>query len=325
MAAKKWGWWTQHKLQILEDYLAAFATASKGVSDRIYLDLFAGSPDNESRETNETILGSAHRAIRVEPPFTRVGLFELGRKAQRLETAIRLAYPGRPGIKVFPGDCNTTVQQALHDLRPVNWAPTFAFIDQYASEIKWATLEQLARFRRGKHKAELWILFAPGMYGRGLAVRKEAMNARYGDTLTDMIGSEEWIPIVKDLRAEILTPAEANAWWLNLFQWRLQHVLGYRHTYSFTMKNTSGRDIYEMVFATDHSAGDRIMRSLYGKALARHSAMRQHALALRREQRLEVVGADALFSLTPDMVAAPAVVDDQVYDPQPPLPPYRRR
>ncbi len=326
MAAKTWGWWTRHKLQILEEYLARFATASNSVEHRIYLDLFAGWPDNQSRETNETILGSAHRAIAVQPPFTRIGLFELGRKAERLKTALNLAYPGRPGIKVFPGDCNQTVGQALRELRPVNWAPTFAFIDQFASEIHWATLEQLAQFRNGKTKTELWILFAPGMYGRGLAVRKEAMNARYGDTLTEMIGSEEWIPIVTDLRAGKLTPAEAYSEWVHLFRWRLEQVLGYRHTYPFTMKNTGGRDLYEMVFATDHPAGDRIMRGLYGKALSQHAAMRQHALAQRRERRLELTGADALFPLDPGMVAPPpAVADDQVYDPQPPLPPYGQR
>src|SRR5262245_52710138 len=66
--AKLWGWWTRHKLQILEDYLSAFVLASSSAEERIYLDLFAGWPENASRESDEQILGSVHRALRVTPP-----------------------------------------------------------------------------------------------------------------------------------------------------------------------------------------------------------------------------------------------------------------
>jgi len=58
---RPWGWWTGHKLQILGDYLQAFAKASQSVDQRIYLDLFAGWPKNVSRETEEPILESGER------------------------------------------------------------------------------------------------------------------------------------------------------------------------------------------------------------------------------------------------------------------------
>ncbi|BCJ53027.1 hypothetical protein Asp14428_45020 [Actinoplanes sp. NBRC 14428] len=328
VAAKKWGWWTRHKLQILEDYLAEFSRAAKNVDERIYLDLFAGWPENQSRETDELILGSARRAIEVRPAFTRIGLFELEGKAERLERAIRHAYPGRPGIKVFPGDCNATVPQALRQLRilKLDWAPTFAFVDQFDSEIKWSTLQQIAQFRQAKYtKAEMWILFATGMYPRGLNLHGEGMNARYGDTLTEMIGSEEWVPIAQDTRSGDLSPADARDEWVNLFRWRLEHDLGYRHTYGFTMRNTGGQEIYDMVFATDHQAGDRIMRHLYGKAIAEHEDMRQHALVLRRDERARSKGVDALFSVGQHMVTASRLVDGRIYLPEPPRPPYGAR
>jgi three-Cys-motif partner protein len=135
-APKPWGWWTRHKLQILGEYLQAFATASNSLDQRIYLDLFAGWPENISRETGEKILGSVHRALSTDPPFTKVCMFELPAKAEELDRALRRAYPDRQGIKIYPGDCNDTVAQALADLRSVNWAPTFAFIDQFDSEVR---------------------------------------------------------------------------------------------------------------------------------------------------------------------------------------------
>lgn len=175
---KSWGWWTRHKLQILGEYLQAFATASKSVDQRIYLDLFAGWPKNKSRETGEPILGSVHRALGTDPSFTRVCVFELRDKARKLEDEIRRAYPERPGVRVYAGDCNLTVSRALRDLRDVAWAPTFAFIDQFDSEIRWPTLQQVSRFRQSKYKAEMWILFGTSMYPRGLNVHGESMNAR---------------------------------------------------------------------------------------------------------------------------------------------------
>jgi three-Cys-motif partner protein len=316
-----WGWWTSHKLRILGDYLQAFATASKSVDHRIYLDLFAGSPKNVSRETAEPILGSVHRALGAVPPFTRVCLFEMPDKAQRLQAEIRGAYPGRPGIRVYPGDCNMNISTALADLQEVSYAPTFAFIDQFDAEVQWPTLQRISRFRQGKTKAEMWILFATGFYPRGLNVHGGAMNARYGDEVTAMLGSEEWIPIAEARRRGVLDAASARAEWVNLMRWRLERTLGYRKSYSFTMKNTGGQDLYDMIFVTDHDAGDRIMRHLYDTAARRQPAMRLHALTLRRDKRLSEQGVEPLFPISPGMVepAAPA----QLYQPEPPREPYR--
>jgi three-Cys-motif partner protein len=319
---KSWGWWTRHKLQILGEYLQAFATASNSLDQRIYLDLFAGWPKNVSRETDEPILGSVHRALGVDPPFTRVCLFELGTKARQLEDEIRSHYPERRGVCVYEGDCNLTVGPALNDLRDVSWAPTFAFIDQFDSEIRWPTLQQISRFRRGKTKAEMWILFATGLYPRGLNLHGEAMNASYGDSLTEMLGSEQWIPVAEARRRGLLSAKEARAEWVNLMRWRLQEDLGYGHSYGFTMKNTNGQDIYDMIFATDHSAGDKIMRYLYGKALTEHEEMRRHALTLRHDRRQQDKGVVGLFDISPDLVSSSKVASAQIYEPEPPHEPY---
>lgn len=152
MAPRPWRWWTEHKLQILQKYLQAFAKASMKVPERIYLDLFAGQAENISKETGREILGSVHRALNTEPPFTRIALFELPAKAKQLEQALRAQYPRRRDIKVYPGDCNDTISQAMADLASVRWAPTFAFVDQHDNEIKWVTLEKLARFRKRKQR-----------------------------------------------------------------------------------------------------------------------------------------------------------------------------
>lgn len=318
-AGKDWGFWTKQKLQILEDYLQGFATASKTTRDRIYLDLFAGWPTNVSRETSEPLLGSVHRALGARPPFTRLCLFELPPKAERLEAEVRRAYPGRPGIAVYPGNCNETIDQALQDLWSARFAPTFAFIDQFAAEVHWTTLEKISRFRDGRTKAELWILFATGQYPRGLNIHGGVINARYGGAVTAMLGSDQWWDIAVARRDQKLTAAEARAEWVNLMRWRLENRLGYAVTYPFTMRNTGGHEIYDMIFATDHPAGDRIMRSVYGTAAARQPSMRRHAQAVRKDRRKQAQGEEALFPLTEAMVSAPP----QSYEPPRVREPYR--
>jgi hypothetical protein len=82
--------------------------------------------------------------------------------AKGLRTALTAEYPGRvANFKVVPGDCNLTVPAVLTRLADLNWAPTFAFLDQQSTEVRWPTIEQLARHKRpGTTKTELWLLCA---------------------------------------------------------------------------------------------------------------------------------------------------------------------
>ena len=76
--ARYWGFWTRGKLELLRRYLDAFTTASKGVEERIYLDVFGGQPENRDRLTDELLDGSARIALSTaNPTFTRLRFFEL--------------------------------------------------------------------------------------------------------------------------------------------------------------------------------------------------------------------------------------------------------
>lgn len=329
VGAQPWGWWTSHKLEILEDYLQKFVTASKTSDARIYLDLFAGWPENKDRLTDQEVLGSVHRALAVDPPFTHIGLFELEEKADRLDAALRARYPHRSeDFRVFAGDCNIRITAALRSLYQVRYAPTFAFIDQFAAEVHWTTFEHLARFKpRHLTKPELWLLFGTSFLPRGLRIGQEQIDAKFAERVTAMYGSEEWIDIIQARRSNLLSPADVRTELINLMRYRLEWVLGYKTTHTFTMKNTHGNDLYTMIFATDHDAGDRIMRSIYGKALGRHEQMRQDAHARQKYKRAEELnradGVAGLFDISIDQVHAKPVADDRVYEHHPAWEPFR--
>ncbi len=280
-AARGWTYWTRNKLQILEDYVSAFNTASAGkASERVYIDLMAGRPDNFDRDTLEQIAGSARIALAAEPPFTRLAFGEMPDTAATLETELRRTYPHRD-FKVYPGDCNVTVHQMLSDLAPYRWAPTFAFLDQQAAELDWMTVKALAEFRQSRWKVEQWILWSPTFLYRGCAPDNEAAR-KYMRRVDRMYGDTVWRQIFQARRERVITATEWRAEMINLLRWRLEQDLGYGHTFRIPMKMVNGTTIYDMVFATDHEAGARIMSHLYKVAADREPQLRAEVQELRK-------------------------------------------
>lgn len=317
---RTWGYWTEQKLSMLAAYLPRFTlAASKKAPRTLYLDLFAGDDRNLSRTTGEVISGSPRVALDTQPPFAKAVFFELPAKAVQLEAELQAAYPGRD-FKVIPGDCNETLAPVLRRLSQDgwDWAPTFALVDQQAAEIRWSTLAQLSTFKQKKtHKAEQWLLFAPSMLPRGLASHDSAIE-RFAGRVTAMYGTEEWRDAYIARQRGLLTPAALREELLNLMRWRLEDVLGYARTHSFGMKNTRGHEIYNMVFATDHTAGDKIMSYIYEKAAEAQPKMRAEAVAKIQADKEEQTGLMGLFPPLPK-VGKPA----ELYKHQPPWPPYR--
>jgi three-Cys-motif partner protein len=284
---RSWGYWTRAKLEMLADYLAGFATASKGQDERVYLDAFAGEGSGLDRLTGEEFPGSARIALEAGEGagFTRFRYFELGQRANDLQTQLRRDYPGGD-IKVYEGDCNVTILDALGELKDLNWAPTFAFLDPDGMELAWDTLRALADHKRGyrsgastkpEYKVELWMLFPTSGIVRTLALEEEKVSDADIARANRLFGTSVWEPIHALRLAGTISAAEAREEYVNLMRWRLERVLGYRFAHPFELKNTKGSTLYHMIFATDSDAGTRIMAAIYAKAAKRLPGMLQEA------------------------------------------------
>ncbi len=317
-----WGFWTRGKLELLRRYLDGFTTASNRVSERIYLDVFGGQPDNRDRLTDELLDGSARLALRTsDPGFTRLRFFELEPYARRLEAALRADFPDRD-FEVVPGDCNQTVAPVLADLTPFNWAPTFAFIDPNGPDAHWTTLEAIAGFKRsGTTKAEIWLLLAAGMFMRTLPLQGPLRPAD-ANKLTRMYGSDQWWAIYEGRLRGDLAPADAREEYVNLMRWRMQTVLGYEWTHPLEVFNERGNSIYHMIFATDHEAGNRIMAHLYTQAADEFPAMRTEARRRRGRMEEEARGVMNLFGDDLNESATPVRRGERLYEYSPPWMPY---
>lgn len=323
---RSWGWWTEQKLDILGDYLSAFTRASTRAGQTVYLDLFAGQPDNVSRDQERRpIRGSARRALDAKPALSHMRFFELASNASNLQRALTAEYPSRTkDFKVVPGDCNTTIAAVLREIADLNWAPTFAFLDQQSTEVQWPTIEHLAPHKRpGKPKTELWLLCASGMLPRGLRIRNAEVDDSVAEQMTLMFGTEIWLDALAAVRRGLLTGAQFRGELTNLMRWRLERDLGYKATLDFQVTNTGGSEIFNMIFATDHWAGEKIMTDLYTAAERRQPDLRRRAQLNRRQTQLEKEGKYGLF----DMVEAAPIASngtgfDVKHEPVPPHQPY---
>ncbi|HEX7131359.1 MAG TPA: three-Cys-motif partner protein TcmP [Iamia sp.] len=287
-----WDWWSEAKLRVLEDYLNAFTRAVRGRSkEAIYLDLFAGSWENDRRYMPGTFPGSSQVAMGAQPEFTKLAFFELEGPAARLRADITAARPGDDRWRVFMGDCNQTLPSALRSLASVRWAPTFAFVDPRGLQAAWSTVTALADWRRDKKtKVEQWILMPEPALARVLGLHG-VQGRRSAARLDRLFGSRDWLPIHQGRRSGELTAQEMRAEFVNLYRWKLESVLGYRSTHALQIVNTVGHPVYTLVFATDSKPGDAIMGHLYGSAAtATIPTMQARAQLARMHRRDDEAG-----------------------------------
>jgi three-Cys-motif partner protein len=209
----------------------------------------------------------------------------LGDKALQLDSAISSNRPSDHRWRVFDGDCNADLPRALEWLAPFRWAPTFAFLDPKGLQVAWTTVETLAKWRADKRtKVELWILFPEPALARVLGLTG-VQGRNSAAKLDRLYGSHDWLAIHQLRRAEEITPDEMRAEFVNLYRWRLEHVLGYKTTHALQLVATWGQPIYTMVFATDSAAGSDIMQHVYGNTAMKtipEMQARAQAAKLRR-------------------------------------------
>ncbi|MEZ5137352.1 MAG: three-Cys-motif partner protein TcmP [Acidimicrobiales bacterium] len=295
---RQWTWATSVKLDILDEYLSAFTRACKRAGTTVYIDLFAGGLHNRDRDFDRDLVGSSRLAPLADPPFTKLRYIELISKAESLRVELSKEFPGRD-IKVFGGDCNTVLPRVLADLEDVRWAPTFAFVDPDGLQVRWETLELLAahKLQRSSTKVELWLLFPGAGLMRTLAHDPAKLSAEDRLRADGLFGHTGWWPIYEDRITDRIDASQARAEYVNLMRFRLEQGLGYRRTHTIELRNTRGTPMYNMIFATDSDAGDRIMASLYRKAWNKYPEMRQQ-LARQREKEQGVL---SLFDLDPSL------------------------
>jgi three-Cys-motif partner protein len=183
------GDWTIEKLSILSSYLDFYITAlKKQPFGKIYIDAFAGTGYITVGDTDETIEGSAKLALNATNKFDRYIFIEKKKKfAKELEQLVENDYSVISNIiTIMSADCNDAI---LEICRTTDWHKNRAilFLDPYATEVKWATLEIVASTKA----IDVWYLFPMSATNRMLKKDKQ-IDETWKAKLDMIFGDNSW-------------------------------------------------------------------------------------------------------------------------------------
>lgn len=207
---------TRTKLEAVETYLGMFTTALKKQNfDLLYIDACAGSgssvprsalanenqesqqisllpPDRLFVDTDQIIIGSALRALRVAVPFTRY-LFNDVKKSNviSLENEVNVKFPSlKDRVSYTKLDANEMLRKVCEQ---TNWKKSRAvvFLDPFGLQIKYETIQALARTQA----VDVWYLVPVFAMFRQISREGEVLPDG-GRSVDEALGTTEWRHVV---------------------------------------------------------------------------------------------------------------------------------
>jgi three-Cys-motif partner protein len=173
-------------------YVDAFAGQGKQQLKTSALDLGFLAEDEDEEARVEFLEGSAMRALKVSSQATRgfdqfIFIEASHQSKEKLAERARSEWPGLADrIRVVEADANTAI---VDYVRFTNWKQTRAlvFLDPFGLQVRWETIEDLARTRA----CDIWYLFPIGGVIRMLPSSGQ-MNASWEAKLDSLFGSTDW-------------------------------------------------------------------------------------------------------------------------------------
>lgn len=182
------GNWTEEKLNIFTSYLDAYLIALQNQKfKKIYIDAFAGTGEIETSDGGQFLVGSAKRALESEKKFDHYYFIEAdSQKAGELQNMINSVFPQMRGIvTIYCGDANDKLAEIISN---VDWRYNrgLLFLDPYATQVNWATLENVAQTK----SIDVWYLFPFSALERMLP--KNGKYDKWEDCIDRLLGDAGW-------------------------------------------------------------------------------------------------------------------------------------
>ena len=182
------GNWTEEKLNIFTSYLDAYLIALQNQKfKKIYIDAFAGTGEIETSDGGQFLVGSAKRALASEKKFDHYYFIEAdSQKARELQDMINCEFPQmRRIVTIYCGDANDKIAEIISN---VDWRYNrgLLFLDPYATQVNWATLENVAQTK----SIDVWYLFPFSALERMLP--KNGKYDKWEDCIDRLLGDSGW-------------------------------------------------------------------------------------------------------------------------------------
>lgn len=260
------GYWTEVKLQILQDYADAYACVLKSqsaIKHVAYIDGFAGAGAHVSKETGALIDGSPVRALSIQPPFTKYHFVEMD--SARAE---RLRHLGaQSNVAVYEGDCNEVLlTQVFPQCRYEDYRRALCLLDPYALNPNWEVVETAGKMR----SIEIFLNFMIMDANMNVLWRNpDSVPPDQARRMTRFWGDESWRTAAYVSEPGLFGPMEEkapNEAVVMAYRKRLKEIAGFKFVPEpLPMCNTCGAVVYYLFFASQNSTGDRIAEYIFQK------------------------------------------------------------
>lgn len=264
----KVGYWTEIKLQILEDYTKEYLRILRkqsSIRHVAYIDGFAGAGTHISKTTGEVISGSPKRALEMQPAFDHYYSVEMN--PERVER-LRNMSP-RPNWTVYEGDCNDLLlREVFPKCRYQDYRRALCLLDPYDLNPRWEVVETAGKMG----SIEIFLNFM--IMDANMNVLRRNTDSVHPDQaarMTKFWGDESWRTAAYRsdqlglFKQDVLEKAPNEAV-VEAYRERLKKVAGFKYVPKpVPMRNTKGPVIYYLFFASPSETGNRIVEHIFDK------------------------------------------------------------
>jgi three-Cys-motif partner protein len=217
------GAWTERKLGILKEYLERYTTALKKQPFQLwYVDAFAGTGyravgsrrsstrssgasvqvdlfgDRGDAEASQLRKGSARIALESSPAFDRYHFIDRQAKHCDALRSLRDSFPTiADRVTIECSDANDAIHRLCHDDWIGSRRRAVVFLDPFATQIRFSTLEAIA----GTRAMDVWILF-PLMAVNRMLTRRGEIPGTWRSRLDMLFGSKAWFEALYRVQVE---------------------------------------------------------------------------------------------------------------------------
>jgi three-Cys-motif partner protein len=264
------GYWTEIKLQILQDYAKAYAQVlqnQRSIKHVAYIDGFAGAGEHISKQSGKLIAGSPARALSIQPRFSHYHFVEMdAARAERLH-----GIGDQKDVTVYQGDCNEVLLQKIFPkCRFEDYRRALCLLDPYDLNPNWEVVKKAGEMR----SIEIFLNFM--IMDANMNVlwnRPESVPPDQALRMTKFWGDDSWRAAAYRTQPGLFGPIEektSNESVIAAYRERLKKMAGFEFVPEpLPMRNTTGAVVYYLFFASHNSTGNKIAEHIFKKYRSR--------------------------------------------------------
>ena len=264
------GYWTEIKLQILQDYAKAYAQVlqnQRSIKHVAYIDGFAGAGVHISRESGELIAGSPARVLSIQPRFSHYYFVEMdAARAKRLH-----GMGDQKDVTVHQGDCNEVLlQEIFPQCRYEDYRRALCLLDPYDLNPNWEVVEKAGKMG----SIEIFLNFMIMDANMNVLWNKpESVAPDQAKRMTKFWGDDSWRAAAYRTERGLFESFEekaSNESVVAAYRKRLKEVAEFKYVPEpLPMRNSRGTVVYYLFFASQNLTGNKIAEHIFNKYRSR--------------------------------------------------------